>query len=176
MVAHPSELQTPAAQGAMGYCVPGTHCRQGDILKAVAQTNKPVWIERGSFLSPTDLAHIAERFEDPSLVTVVDAGSHFGYDDRVLDFRALALYKSWGLGFALGLDELCFGDHAHSQYRPKWASSPENLQLFVTELLGLVAFWQCGVVIKNAAGSNTAWTHELLESVSNSLSSPGDRN
>lgn len=148
IVRHANELSLPDVRDARGYFIPGTHCRQGDILKAVSLTAKPVWIERGSFLAPMDLAHIAERFQKSQQVTLVESGSAFGYDDRVLDVRALALYQSWGLRVALGLADLCLGDGAASSYRPAWAQNANNLHLFADALLRLCTTWDCDVVLR----------------------------
>jgi 3-deoxy-D-manno-octulosonic acid (KDO) 8-phosphate synthase len=148
VVRHPDELTQGSASQAWGFYIPGTHCRQGDILGAVAASGRPVWVERGSFLSPTDVAHVTERFADATKVTLVEAGSAFGYDDRVLDVRALALYQSWGYPFALALGELCLGDAAESTYRPRWANEDKHLSMFAELLLRLAGTWGCSIVLK----------------------------
>lgn len=171
IVRHPEQLETAAVARANGYYVPGTHCRQGDILLAVAASGKPVWIERGSFLAPTDVAHVTKRFSDPSVVTLVEAGSHFGYDDRVLDPRALALYESWGLKLSFSITDLLAGDGAGSLYRPQWAEDPTHLRLFLKTFLRMRALWKAGVVVKNysrktdaaAASYVTLITQELAD-------------
>ncbi len=169
IVRHPEQLELEHVQSATGYYVPGTHCRQGDILQALASTGRPVWIERGSFLAPTDVAHISRRFPDPSIVTLVEAGSHFGYDDRVLDPRALALYEDWGLRISLSITDLLAGDGAGSPYRPKWAEEPKNISSFLNAFMRIRALWNAGIVVKSHpraaadAGSYvTLITQELL--------------
>jgi 3-deoxy-D-manno-octulosonic acid (KDO) 8-phosphate synthase len=169
IVRHPEQLELEHVQSATGYYVPGTHCRQGDILQAVASTGKPVWIERGSFLAPTDVAHISQRFPDPSVVTLVEAGSHFGYDDRVLDPRALALYEAWGLKVSISITDLLAGDGAGSPYRPQWADEPRHISSFLNAIMRIRALWNAGIVVKShpraAAFSDsyvTLITQELL--------------
>ena len=147
IVTQPQDLG--AAAGSLGYYVPGTHCRQGDILSAVAASARPVWIERGSFLSPMDLAHITERFGSKQDVTIVESGSSFGYDDRVLDLRALALYEAWGLRVALGVGDLCLGDGASSGFRPSWAIDQASRARFAKTFLRVAEHWGCDLVLKS---------------------------
>ncbi len=149
IVRHPEQLELESVRTATGYYVPGTHCRQADILQAVSSTGKPVWIERGSFLAPTDVAHIARRFQDPSAVTLVEAGSHFGYDDRVLDPRALALYEDWGLRISLSITDLLAGDGAGSPYRPQWAEELKNNRSFLNAIMRIRTLWNAGIVVKS---------------------------
>jgi len=85
--------------------IPGDFCRQIDIVQSAIEQNKHVFLERGGFLTPSDLVRVTSRFP-PENITVVEPGSFFGYDDRILDVRVLEFYAIHNLSVSIHLDPL----------------------------------------------------------------------
>lgn len=101
--------------------IPGEFSRQGDVLAAAAASGKLIFLERGAFLAPTDLVRAVEKLgEAKSRVILVEAGSSFGYSDRVLDPRALEVSLSMGCPIALNLHALSTSAGARYEHRPDW--------------------------------------------------------
>jgi hypothetical protein len=142
---------------ADGFYIPGPHSRQGDLLSAVGATGKALWIERGSFLAPTDFENVLKRVQtgDPSNgtapITLVDTGSQYGYADRVLDTRALCHYADWGVPASLSYTDLATGsDAAGANWRPRWADRPlQDKYIFLC-----AQTWGMGIVFKNPQPSS----------------------
>lgn len=111
--------------------VPGEYCRQSDILDAAAATGKIILLERGAFLTPKDLL-LAQQKISKSDVWFVDAGSSFGYNDRVLDVRALDIYKNDSTRpFGIHLSELISPTLPKLQWAQEWSHDAR----FATSLL-----------------------------------------
>lgn len=110
--------------------IPGEICRQGDVLDAARQTGKKVYLERGPFLAPPDILRAAEKLEGSELV-IVDAGSSFGYSDRVLDPRALAMVRDAGIPMALHLSQLLEPLGTRYSWRPQWPIDVRFVEAYV---------------------------------------------
>lgn len=103
--------------------IPGEFCRQGDLLVAAAESGKAILLERGAFLAPNDITRAVEKLgEARSRVILVEAGSAFGYSDRVLDPRGLELMNRLNCKIALNLAPLASPIGASYQHRPTWIS------------------------------------------------------
>ena len=102
-VTTPEEAEAPHIQMASALYIPGEFCRQGDLLQAAAAAQKPVFLERGPFLSPPDLLRALPKLSKAPALFVVEGGSSFGYSDRVFDPRACALYARAGVAFGVHL-------------------------------------------------------------------------
>ncbi|MEN9528236.1 MAG: hypothetical protein RI932_109 [Pseudomonadota bacterium] len=101
--------------------IPGEFCRQGDVLSAAAETGKMIFLERGAFLAPSDIVRAVDKLGDArERVILVEAGSSFGYSDRVLDPRALAIMEQTGCPIALNLNPLTAAVGAAYEHRPNW--------------------------------------------------------
>lgn len=141
VVSRVDEIQN--ADFASYLYIPGEFCRQSDILEAAALSKKTIFLERGAFLTPKDLL-LAQQKMVGTQVYFVDAGSSFGYNDRVLDVRALSLYKSDStIPFGIHLSELLapqLVDHSWSQ---KWTHSKAFLEAFVRTGNALGASFFC---------------------------------
>lgn len=157
LITAPEELSRPDWNAADGFYIPGAHSRQGDLLQAAGAAGKPLWIERGSFLAPSDFENVlkrigaAERKEpvhpetDPP-VTLVDTGSQYGYADRVLDTRALCSYEDWGVAFSLSYTDLASGgEPAGENWRPRWADVPGSDRF----IFQCAQQWGAGLVFKS---------------------------
>ncbi|NBX17864.1 MAG: hypothetical protein EBR09_10905 [Proteobacteria bacterium] len=104
--------------------IPGEFCRQGDVLSAAAAAGKVILLERGAFLAPSDLTRAVEKLgEAKSRLILVEAGSAFGYSDRVLDPRALEVMLSLGCPLALNLDALVQPAGTPYEHRPAWMNT-----------------------------------------------------
>ena len=78
--------------------IPAFLCRQTDLIQAAARSGLPVNIKKGQFLSPNDMQHVLDKAlaaGNPNIM-LCERGSSFGYNNLVVDFRGLAIMKSYG--------------------------------------------------------------------------------
>lgn len=70
---------------------PAFLCRQTNYLKRVAACGLPVHIKKGQFLAPWDMVHVVEKLKafGNASILVCERGSSFGYNNLVVDMRAL---------------------------------------------------------------------------------------
>lgn len=78
--------------------IPAFLCRQTDLLIAAARTGKVVNIKKGQFLSPEALQFAAQKVVDMGndRVMLTERGTTFGYQDLVVDFRAIPIMQRTG--------------------------------------------------------------------------------
>jgi 2-dehydro-3-deoxyphosphooctonate aldolase (KDO 8-P synthase) len=78
--------------------IPAFLSRQTDLLVAAAKTGKPVNIKKGQFLAPRDMRHAIAKVTDAGndSVLVTERGVSFGYNDLVVDMRALPMLRELG--------------------------------------------------------------------------------
>lgn len=82
--------------------IPAFLSRQTDLLVAAGRTGRPVNVKKGQFLSPWDMAAVAEkvasggRSGERGGVILTDRGASFGYNALVSDPRALAIMAETG--------------------------------------------------------------------------------
>jgi 2-dehydro-3-deoxyphosphooctonate aldolase (KDO 8-P synthase) len=71
--------------------VPAMLSRQTDMLVAAAKTGRAVNIKKGQFLAPWDIGRAVAKVRDAGNenVMVTERGVTFGYNNLVVDFRAL---------------------------------------------------------------------------------------
>ncbi len=119
-----------ASQLASFLYIPGEICRQGDVLEAAAKSGRRVYLERGPFLAPPDILRAIDKLSGADVV-VVEAGSAFGYSDRVLDPRALALVRDSGTPVALHLSELLEPRGARYRWRSQWSIDVRFVEAYV---------------------------------------------
>ncbi len=78
--------------------IPAFLCRQTDLLRAAAETGRPVNVKKGQFLAPWDVRNIAEKLaafgNDDFCFT--ERGSSFGYNNLVADMRSLYWMRNEG--------------------------------------------------------------------------------
>jgi 2-dehydro-3-deoxyphosphooctonate aldolase (KDO 8-P synthase) len=80
---------------------PAFLCRQTDVIRAVAQSGKPVNIKKGQFLSPHDMKNVLDKARaaarDKGLsedrFMACERGASFGYNNLVSDMRSLAIMR-----------------------------------------------------------------------------------
>ena len=129
VVTTPAQIEAASAL-ATHFFIPGEFCRQGDVLAAASHSGATLLVERGAFLAPNDMLRALEKL-DPKKVMLVDAGTSFGYSDRVLDVRALALLKATGLPFGVNLSALCAPQGQVSSWKGQWQDEANNREAFV---------------------------------------------
>jgi 2-dehydro-3-deoxyphosphooctonate aldolase (KDO 8-P synthase) len=77
--------------------IPAFLCRQTDLIRAAAESGKPVNVKKGQFLSPWEMNNVADKLLkfgcDKFLVT--ERGTTFGYNNLVVDMRSLDIMKNF---------------------------------------------------------------------------------
>ena len=78
--------------------IPAFLSRQTDLLTAAARTGKAVNVKKGQFLSPKDMKHVIAKIAAAGndAVLVTERGVAFGYNDLVVDMRALPMLRELG--------------------------------------------------------------------------------
>jgi 2-dehydro-3-deoxyphosphooctonate aldolase (KDO 8-P synthase) len=77
---------------------PAFLCRQTDFLLAVAAAGKPVNVKKGQFLAPWDMGPVIEKLAmaGNQQLMVTERGVSFGYNNLIVDMRALAVLAQFG--------------------------------------------------------------------------------
>jgi 2-dehydro-3-deoxyphosphooctonate aldolase (KDO 8-P synthase) len=92
--------------------IPAFLCRQTDLLRAAAETNRAINVKKGQFLAPWDVRNIAEKLmafgNDKFCFT--ERGTTFGYNNLVADMRSLYWIREQGYRVIF--------DATHSVQRP----------------------------------------------------------
>ncbi|MBF0201514.1 MAG: 3-deoxy-8-phosphooctulonate synthase [Desulfamplus sp.] len=96
---HLPEQAGPGAEILDMIQIPAFLCRQTDLIAAAARTGKPVNIKKGQFLSPWECKNLIEKARAFGCkdVTITERGSTFGYNNLVVDFRAIEIIASFGV-------------------------------------------------------------------------------
>ena len=78
--------------------IPAFLCRQTDLLKAAAQTGKPIHVKKGQFLAPWDMRNVVQKLETfgNRQILLCERGVSFGYNTLVSDMRSLPVLKETG--------------------------------------------------------------------------------
>ena len=78
--------------------IPAFLSRQTDLLVAAARTGKVINVKKGQFLAPADMRHVIEKVtaEGNHSVLVTERGVTFGYNNLVVDMRALPMLRELG--------------------------------------------------------------------------------
>ena len=95
---HEASQAAPAAAVADVLQIPAFLSRQTDLIVAAAQTEAIVNIKKGQFLSPKDMRHVVAKVAAAGnpRVLVTERGTSFGYNDLVVDMRALPMLRELG--------------------------------------------------------------------------------
>ena len=77
--------------------IPAFLCRQTDLLIAAAQTGRAVNIKKGQFVAPGDMKHAVAKVRESGneRVSLCERGSSFGYNNLVVDMRALPIMREF---------------------------------------------------------------------------------
>ena len=78
--------------------IPAFLCRQTDLLVAAARTGKAVNVKKGQFMAPRDMRHVVAKIaaEGNEQICVTERGVSFGYNNLVVDMRALPMLRELG--------------------------------------------------------------------------------
>jgi 2-dehydro-3-deoxyphosphooctonate aldolase (KDO 8-P synthase) len=95
---HSVEEVKPAAEVLDVLQIPAFLCRQTDLILAASNTGKTVNIKKGQFLAPWDMKNIIDKFTSTGNrnLFITERGSSFGYNNLVVDFRALPIMRAYG--------------------------------------------------------------------------------
>ncbi len=95
---HTVEQMQPAARVLDIIQIPAFLCRQTDLLRAAARTKKPINVKKGQFLAPGDMANVVTKLSEAGnrRVLLTERGAMFGYNNLVVDFRALKIMQDLG--------------------------------------------------------------------------------
>jgi 2-dehydro-3-deoxyphosphooctonate aldolase (KDO 8-P synthase) len=79
--------------------IPAFLCRQTDLVVAAARSGLPVNIKKGQFMSPWDMRHVVEKVTSTGnrRLLITERGTFFGYNNLVVDIRAIAIMKKFDL-------------------------------------------------------------------------------
>lgn len=95
---HSIDEATQAAEVADILQIPAFLCRQTDLLVAAAKTGRTVNVKKGQFLSPWEMSNVVKKLEEcgTSKILLTERGSSFGYNNLVVDMRALPVMRGFG--------------------------------------------------------------------------------
>ncbi len=112
-----TDVHSPAEAEIAGKSVdmlqiPAFLCRQTDLLRAAAETNRAINVKKGQFLAPLDVRNIAEKLSafGNSQFCFTERGTTFGYNNLVVDMRSLYWMREAGYHVIF--------DATHSVQRP----------------------------------------------------------
>lgn len=113
---HSAEEAALAAKYVDVLQIPAFLCRQTDLLVAAAKTGKLVNIKKGQFLSAESMQFAAQKVIDSgnNKVAITDRGTMFGYQDLIVDMRAIPTLRNLDLPVIL--------DITHSLQTPNQSS------------------------------------------------------
>jgi len=78
--------------------IPAFLCRQTDLIVEAAKTKRIVNIKKGQFLAPWDVRQLIEKAVSTGNknITITERGASFGYNNLIVDFRAIPLIRELG--------------------------------------------------------------------------------
>jgi len=88
----------PAAEVCDIIQIPAFLSRQTDLLLAAGRSRAGVNIKKGQFLSPWEFRHAIDKVASAGnhRIIATERGTSFGYNNLVVDMRALAVMKGYG--------------------------------------------------------------------------------
>jgi 2-dehydro-3-deoxyphosphooctonate aldolase (KDO 8-P synthase) len=77
--------------------IPAFLCRQTDLLIAAARTGRAINIKKGQFVAPPDMKYAVAKVRDSGnqRVSLCERGASFGYNNLVVDMRALPIMREF---------------------------------------------------------------------------------
>jgi 2-dehydro-3-deoxyphosphooctonate aldolase (KDO 8-P synthase) len=79
--------------------IPAFLVRQTDLLMAVGNMGKPINLKKAQFIAPADMIHAVRKVLQTKneRILVTERGTQFGYNNLVVDMRAIAIMADFGL-------------------------------------------------------------------------------
>ncbi len=95
---HDPSQAAPAAEVCDILQIPAFLSRQTDLVEAAAKTNRIVNVKKAQFLSPWDMANVAEKIAAAGNEKIIftERGTSFGYQNLVVDMRSFPILKKLG--------------------------------------------------------------------------------
>jgi 2-dehydro-3-deoxyphosphooctonate aldolase (KDO 8-P synthase) len=77
--------------------IPAFLCRQTDLLIAAAATGRAINVKKGQFVAPWDMRHAVDKIRESGneRVSLTERGASFGYNNLVVDMRALPVLRGF---------------------------------------------------------------------------------
>jgi 2-dehydro-3-deoxyphosphooctonate aldolase (KDO 8-P synthase) len=77
--------------------IPAFLCRQTDLLIAAAETGRAINVTKGQFVAPGDMKHAVAKVRESGndRVSLCERGASFGYNNLVVDMRALPIMRDF---------------------------------------------------------------------------------
>ena len=96
---HSPEQAADAADVVDVLQVPAFLCRQTDLLAAAGASGRAVNVKKGQFLSPWEVPNIVAKVRSAGgeRVMVTERGSSFGYNNLVVDMKAIDVIREAGI-------------------------------------------------------------------------------
>jgi len=87
----------PVAEAVDVLQIPAFLCRQTDLLVAAAATGRAINVKKGQFVAPWDMRHAVEKIRESGneRVSLTERGASFGYNNLVVDMRALPVLRGF---------------------------------------------------------------------------------
>jgi 2-dehydro-3-deoxyphosphooctonate aldolase (KDO 8-P synthase) len=78
--------------------IPAYLCRQTSILRAAAETGRPIHLKKAQFMSPWNMKNSVKKIEAAggNQIILADRGTFFGYNSLVNDYRSLTIMAETG--------------------------------------------------------------------------------
>jgi len=95
---HDASQAAPAAAVCDILQIPAFLARQTDLLLAAGRTGKIINVKKAQFLSPWDMANVAEKVASTGNKNLIltERGASFGYNNLVVDMRAFPVLQKIG--------------------------------------------------------------------------------
>ena len=92
--------------------IPALLSRQTDLIVEAAQTQKPLNLKKGQFLSPHEMKNVIDKAlsQGNENIILTERGTFFGYNNLVFDILSIPIMKSWGFPVVI--------DASHSVQKP----------------------------------------------------------
>jgi 2-dehydro-3-deoxyphosphooctonate aldolase (KDO 8-P synthase) len=92
---HEPAQAAPVAEVCDIIQLPAFLARQTDLVEAMAATGAIINIKKPQFLSPSQMANVAEKFTEcgNDRILLCERGSNFGYDNLVVDMLGFGVMK-----------------------------------------------------------------------------------
>jgi 2-dehydro-3-deoxyphosphooctonate aldolase (KDO 8-P synthase) len=92
---HEEDQVAPLAEVVDVLQLPAFLARQTNLVKAIAESGKPVNVKKPQFLSPSQVGNIVEKFAEcgNDQIMLCERGSSFGYDNLVVDMLGFGVMK-----------------------------------------------------------------------------------
>jgi 2-dehydro-3-deoxyphosphooctonate aldolase (KDO 8-P synthase) len=95
---HDVSQAEPAAEVCDVLQIPAFLARQTDLLIAAGKTGRVINLKKGQFLSPWDMANVAEKVASTgnTKITLTERRTSFGYQNLVVDMRSFPIMQRTG--------------------------------------------------------------------------------